>query len=81
MRKFKGKRLQLLSSREVSQDWEATLLPWPSLCRSATYKESSNTSWNECNVGASSRYPTELNDTYGWSEVSVEHWLPERYER
>ena len=81
MRKIKRKGIQLLPSRKVSQDWETTLLSWPSLFRSATYKKSSNTTWNECNVWTPSRYPTKLSNAYGWSKVSLEHWMPQRHER
>ena len=41
MRKTKRKGIQLLSGRKVSQDWETTLLSWPSLCGSTAYEESS----------------------------------------
>ena len=81
MRKIKRKKLQLLSSREVSQNWETSLLSWPSLCRSSAYKESSDTSWNQCNVWSSSRHTAEFDNPYGWSKVSLEHWVPKRYER
>ena len=67
MRKTKRERLQVLPSRKVSQDWETTLLPWPSLFGDASYKESSDTTWSECNVWPSSRYPANINNPYRWS--------------
>ena len=63
----KEKRIHILPSREVFKDWETTLLSWPSLFRNASYKESSNSTWSQCNVWTSSRYPTNINNPYRWS--------------